>query len=273
VDDDRRRCYRGFLCKDAETVVDVEGRRVSVGALTGDEGRAYCPTCVRYLRYALNALPLDIAELSTLLAPTMQISYKDPLLLGAGAPRVKLHAPLPLDGNAEALQALIDHEVTSWAESTAREAGVAWDTWLADHSRQGARVQAGCQLLAYRLEHFLGLPPVPHRVRSTGLDPLDGWDPDVIAERVYERAGDVWIDRDGTEGATVLFDLHDQVEGFVGRTPARRIALPCPKCQRPTLVREYRSQKVVCRFCFRTWTDDEYETFVDVTATLFEVPR
>lgn len=271
MDDPRRRCANDQDCIDAENlIVDNLGTRQFVGHLTGDEGRAFCATCVRYLRYAMIGFPLDCAELTTLMVPSMAVTYRSPDL--PTQPRVKLHAPLPFNAAPEAVRALIAHELTSWAESTAVEAGVSWDTYLADHSRIGARVQAACQLLDYRLDYFLGLPPVLHEVRSTGEDPRDGWD-EAAQARMIRRHGKWWIRRDGTEGALALFALHRQVEQLAGRTLGGECKMACPACRRPALKREHRAGKVICRYCWRQMTDAHYEQLLDVTSDLFEVNR
>ncbi len=261
-------CVRAGQCEDAVRQVSAEGRSIYVGAAAT---QPLCATCIRYLRYALAALPLDIAELSDRLVPSMAVRYRAPDM--PTQPRVKLHAPLPLDGSAMALQSLIDHEVTSWAESVADAAGVPWDTGLAGRSRQLHRVHNGCQLLAYRTDWLLALPAVRHRVRSAGEHPLDGWPEDLRARMDFDDHGEVWIDRDGTEGALTLFDLHAQVEGFVGRATGDRAPMPCPKCERRALVREHRSGRVTCRYCWREMSDAHYEELVRIASALFGVDR
>lgn len=257
-------CVRGRACADRRSTVDPDFGRVTVGA---PSRQPLCDTCIRHLGYTLVALPLDVAELGALLVPSMAVRYRPPDM--PAPTRVKLHAPLPLDGSAMALQDLIDHEVTSWAESTADAAGVPWDSRLEDRTRQLHRVRNGCQLLAYRIDWFLALPPTAHRVRSAGEEPTDGWPDEQRARMDMDPHGEWWIDRDGTEGALALFDLHRQVEGFVGRTPADRCPVPCPACERRALVREHRSRRVVCRYCWRPMTDDAYEQLVNVLDRTF----
>ncbi|MEV1295220.1 hypothetical protein [Pseudonocardia sp. NPDC049635] len=258
------RCVRERDCVDAvKAAATPGGPPVYVGAPT--TGGAFCDTCVRYLRYAIAGLPYDVAELSTLLAPSLAVRYRSPDLPGP-PPRVKLHSPMPLDGTALDLQALIDHEVTSWAESVADFAGVDWDSDVAARSSQRRRVHDGAQLLAYRYEWLLGMPPVWHRVRSAGERPTDGWPVESIDRMEPDDHGDLWIERDGVEGALVMFALRRTVEGFAGRTPSDRCKLPCPKCQRPALVREHRNRRIVCRFCWHPMGDNEYERMLDELA-------
>lgn len=270
------RCIRGRSCEAAEPAVDDDGARYQLPAET-DPDRALCPTCIRYLRYALAALPLDVAELTTLLVPSMQISYRDPDM--PAPTRSKKHPPLPMDGNAEALRALIDHEVTCWAEAVADEAGVDWSSHWANRSRIGSRVQVACQLLGHRLDWLLGMPPVRYPARSTGEHPTDGHDPDLVTVDDL----DYWTVRDGTDAALLLLDLHRQTERFVGRAAADRCPVPCPRCQRQSLFREHprvvvsgtvrlgSAGQVVCRVCWAQLTDDEYGQLTDITCQLFGV--
>ena len=114
--DGRPRCARAARCEDAQPITTDDGTSYTGGALVHD-GSHLCPVCTRYLGYALTGLPLDVAELSLHMAPTLQITYRDPDV--PAAPRVKKHAPLPINGRAEALQALIDHETGVWAQAVA----------------------------------------------------------------------------------------------------------------------------------------------------------
>lgn len=254
------RCVRERDCVDAAKAPATPGEPPRyVGAPAAGP---FCGTCVRYLRYAIAGLPYDMAELGQLLAPSLAVRYRPPDLPGP-PPRVRLHSPMPLNGAALDLQALIDHEVTSWAESVADAAGVAWDSDLEARQRPAYRVRNGCQLLAYRHEWLIALPPVTHRVRSAGERPTDGWPVESIDRMTTDDHGELWIDRDGVEGALVMFNLRRTVEGFVGRTPADRCKLPCPKCHRPALVREHRNRRIVCRYCWHPIPDDEYDRMLD----------
>lgn len=267
--DDRRRCARGSRCEDALDVVTESGAKSWEGQVTGNEDHAFCPTDVRYLRYALAGLPLDCAELTLMLAPTLAITYRPPD--EPDQPRVKLHAPLPLRAAPEAVRALIDHEITSAAEATAAEAEMSRATYLAEVGmRIGARVQLACKLIDGHLDHFLGLPLQWDQVRSAGEDPRDGWDDDAKARMRQDPQGHWWIQRDGTDRALAIFDLHRQVEHLAGRTRTDQ-AIPCPHCERPALRREHRENRAVCRSCWTPMSDDDYDLYVKTLAAGFEV--
>lgn len=271
-------CVRGPLaCEDRRTHVDeATGEKWQTGAPTDDP---FCEVCLRHLRYTLGLLPGDVAELTTLLVPSMQVSYRDPDM--PAPTRSKKHPPLPLDGNAEALRALIDHEITTWAELVAAEAGVPWDSELARRQRQGRRVQDGCQLLVYRLPWLLGMPEQEYEARSTGEHPTDGHDPDEVT--VFGRH--YYLRRDGVSAALLILDLHRQVERFTGRAPSDRLPVPCPACSRQALHRVHKravvaggvrlgeASTVVCRCCWREMSDDDYDLLTDVTALAFGLPR
>lgn len=253
--DGRPRCARAARCEDAQPITTDDGTSCTAGALVHD-GSHLCPVCTRYLGYALTGLPLDVAELSLHMAPTLQITYRDPDV--PAAPRVKKHAPLPINGRAEALQALIDHETGVWAQAVADAAGVPWSQRWARHSRRGNRVQKACQLLQYRVQELLALPVQWHETRSAGEHPLDGWDADWLAAMDYWD-GRWWVPRTGLDAALALFELHAATERLTGRADADRCRIPCPKCERRALVRERTRGRVVCRCCWRQMSDDDYE--------------
>lgn len=271
-------CVRGTACEDPIAAVDPDtGEKCTTGAHTRNQA-PFCDTCLRFIRYTLGYLPGDVAELTTLLVPSMQVvAYRDPDM--PTQPRTKKHPPLPLDGNAEALRALIDHEITTWAELVAAETGVAWDSHEAAHQRLGMRVQRGCQLLAHRLEWLLGIPAQEYECRSTGEHPTDGHDLDQVT---YDGRR-YWLRRDGIDAALLFLDLHRQVERFTGRAPSDRCPVPCPHCRRQALhrvhartvvaggLRHGTAGQVVCRSCWREMSDDDYERLSDVISTAFGV--
>lgn len=275
--DDAERCARGPACPVREHVPTTDGPGHTIGAEAAP-GYVFCEACLRAIRYALRAIPIDIAELTMLFAPENAIRYRDPDMPtqhGGG----KKHPPLPINGNAEALRALIDHEITCWAESTAEAAGIEWSSTWAGQSRIGARVQAGAQLLERNLPWLLSLHDVEHPARSTGLNPTDGHDEDAVTY----SGRDYWIRRNGADAALLFLRLRDQVERFVGRTPADRCPVPCPRCRTQNLFRVHErvafsgttrpgtAGHVVCRTCWKAYTDDEYDALSDVTALLFGV--
>lgn len=146
-------------------------------------------------------------------------------------------------------------------------------------TRIGYRTQFAAQLLDDHLLYLLNLPLARRRIYSTGLDRADGHNQDEAT--VYRH--DVWADRDGTDAALTLLRIHEQVRAFAGRVPSTRLAMPCPCCHTRNLHREHHKSltdprtgeeshgRVVCRTCWRQWTDGQYSELVAATARAFGV--
>lgn len=258
------RCVRGDQCEDRTTILDPDGLvpRIVVGAQLVNLDAQLCPTCTRYLRYALQGFPLDVVELEQRYQPSMQVRLR-PADMPA-QPRVKLHSPAPLNLHAYALVELVAGELNEWSISTAAAAGVPWSRELAARSSVEHRVRNACLLLINQLDWFLGLPDVEHPVRSSGADQLDGWSAESVARMTW-REDCWWIARNGTEGALLVFELRRQLEQFLGKSPADRVFIRCPnpECGRRGMVREHRACRVVCRLCWHSITDDQYEKHRD----------
>lgn len=271
------RCARGPRCPDTETAIDTTGAPIVVPAAVTDS--PLCPTCTRHLHWALQALPVDIADLTVAMnTPHLEIRYREPDM--PTQPRVKKGSPAAFDIHIEALRALIDHETGTWADHLADHLHLTWSQHVARAQRVGARVQYACRFLDTHLPELLRLPAHTYRCQSTGERPEDGHDPDTVTV----KAGHVWIERSGLDAALLLLRLHEQVEHVVGRAPSDRLPIPCPACHRTTLFREHgvpnvvtatlrpgREGRVVCRSCWHQMSDDAYARLQDVTSLVFGV--
>jgi len=271
-------CARGADCQDRQPGVDPDTGTVTHVGAPVEQDSGLCATCIRYVRYALAALPLDVAELTTLLRPSMAVRHRDPQL--PDQPRVKLDAPVPIDLRMEARRALIDHETLLWAEAVVVASGETWDDEWARSTRIGHRVQHTASLLADNVLLLLSLPTERRPVYSTGIERHDGHNVD----EVTTDGRDVYADRDGLDGALTCLSLHRQVEAVAGRISSTRLRLPCPICRRMDLHREHHRSRtdprtgevsqgrVVCRTCWRPMTDWAYEEYRATTARAFGVP-
>lgn len=239
-----------------------------------------CATCLRFVRYAIGSLHVDLADLTTLMEPSMEVRHRDPDL--PDQPRVKLSAPLPWGGrgeHAEGIRAAIVNEVTEWAEAVTDATGGTWDPEWVESVRDGYRVQHLAGILAEHTLFLVTLPPARRRLYSTGVDPAAGRDD------VETYQGAAWAMRDGAEAALTFLRLHEQVRAVAGRIPSDRIPLPCPRCWHKTLHREHhkamtdsfgqRSEgRVVCRntHCWGVWADHEYAEMRTAAARAFGIP-
>lgn len=256
------RCAAGQRCVDAALARDPNGRVLGkVGAALVPPSTTLCPGCVRNVGYALGALPGDVTELFTLLAPSMAVRYRHPDI--PATPRVK-KAPLPIALAPLTLIELIDHELGVWAASVAEATGgrSEYVRHLAAPLEQ--RVLDAAWFLRTNLTRLLQVGEVEHPARSLKVRRGDGherlrlgwgWVGDQRARH------DWWTTRTGVTGALLLWDLHLQAERIAGRTPADGVPVPCPKCMRRTLVREHHSRRVLCRSerCTHFMSDDQYE--------------
>lgn len=209
-----------------------------------------CHICASHIGHAIGHLPLDVAELTVLMAAT-----------GAAAGdkvRSTPTPPIPIRVGVEALRAEIDHEVQCWVEPVAERLGIVWDTGGAHRSRLGHRVQHGARLLSRAVPTLLGLPVQEHPAWSDG-------------EPVFDSDGcQDTVCRDGIAGALYLVELHRRVFVSAGRSRlVHRLGAPCCWCGQRTLTREngasvVRCESVVCRG--RAVPERHYDWLVAVVA-------
>lgn len=251
-----QRCRAGRRCVDAETV-EVDGETERVGRVI--EQGPLCEGCIQDAVTALRELPNDLTELSLRIIPSSSQRLRDPDM--PDQPRSKKAAPLPFDEYVYTLMELIDYETSLWAESVADHDDLEWDSYLAEHSRQGDRVTRACALLGHRLTTLIHLPVQQHRAHSLTHDPSHGHNPDTTTR----YRGDYWANREGTEGALRFIDLHQRAVRHIGKTPRNNVLVPCPKCGEKRLTREHHNDRVICRndLCQHAMSDDDYDTFLD----------
>lgn len=187
-----------------------------------------CEMCAAHVGQAISHLPLDVAELTVLMAATGSA--------GDGAKvRSTRTPPVPIRVGIEALRAEIDHELQCWAEPVAEALGIDWDTTAQQQSRLGHRVQKAARLLAAAVPALLALPAQEHMAWADG-EPV--WDDDGWHDTVH---------RDGITGALHLVELHRRVYSVAGRTRlVHRLTGPCPWCSQRTLTRENGADVVRC---------------------------
>lgn len=246
------RCRRGHRCAERAPVRDENGDPTGgwVGAdLPTEDG--LCPICISAVDSALIHLRGDIVELTGMIG-------REPDGSTLEATRISVSAPgpsLPIREGIEALRALIDHEVNSWATSVAREQGVtSWSTLAARRATIERRVDDAAKLLRHRLSGFLALGPTEHRARSLTARRSDGHDPDTCTR----YGDDYWTTRTGLDGALLLLQLHERAWTLAGRsTRAERMHLPCKTCSWLELRHETGGSEVWCGHCgARTkWAD------------------
>lgn len=222
------RCRRGSRCANHET--DAATPTIKRGApINAAEG--LCHTCTRQLHRAIVDMPRDYLDLESALT-----GIRDGLRqVVGGTPEL----PVPISLTIEAAQAELLHEAQCWAESTAEVIGVWWDTQRAQHSRPGIVLERAKRLLTGGLSAFLALRNVVHTAWACGE-----W---------------VTLDRDGLDGAIVLFDLHHRARTLTGLTRlVNRLPTPCPRCERVALERADGSETITCAACGRPYTWNEY---------------
>lgn len=252
-----QRCRAARRCADAETVQLEDGETERLGALI--EQGPLCVDCVQAAVVALRELPRDLAELSLRIIPGGSQQFRDPDM--PDQPRSKKAAPLPFDEYVFTLMELIDYETGLWAESVADADGLEWDSYLAEHSRQGDRVTRACALLGHRLTTLIHLPVQQHRAHSLTHDPSHGHDPDTTTR----YRGDYWANEAGWEAVVRMVDLHRRATRHIGRVPRNHLPVPCPKCGEKRLAREHHNDRVICRndTCDLKLSDDDYDDFLE----------
>lgn len=223
------RCYRGPRCVKYEK--DATNPTLRRGAPI-NPAQGLCDTCERHLHRALIEMPRDYIDLETALA-----GRNDGLRqLVGGTPE----PPIPISLAIATAQTDILHEAHCWAESVADIRGIWWDTQAARDARPGPVIARASRLLANSLSVLLALRGVLHTQWTYGE----------------------WhvVERDGTDGALVLLDLHHRARALAGHTRLiSRLPTPCPNCQRAALHHEDGSDTVTCGACARRCSLDDYD--------------
>ncbi|MCP3801840.1 hypothetical protein NLX83_21475 [Allokutzneria sp. A3M-2-11 16] len=236
------RCHRGHRCTDAERVelallaphlVRADGPRwVRLGARIATLN-GLCSVCTEHVRRAISALPLDYAELSTVLGVSG----------GGGAERVagSRELPVPVRLEVEATQRKIAFEADRWAEIVA---DVRCLSWAVDGLRPAVMIERAAALLTERLDVLLTVPPWP------------------VTEWNAEGAEWSVVECDGLTGALTLMALHTAVTALAGRAEQdTRLPMPCPRCERLALRRPNGTDHADCRACHHRLTADDLDAF------------
>lgn len=244
-------CRRNDHCAQRESVRDeVTGDHLGfVGAqiYTAD---GLCEIDYDKVLDALVRLPLDVAELTTLLAKPVSHALSEKLA------SVKPGPTLPVREHLHSLRDLIAHETWHWARSLSWELDQPLSSLDAHRSRMGHRVKVSCLVLAKYLPALLELGPTEHPARSLGIRRTDGHDPDFVT-----RDGDDYkVTRDGLQGAILLLELHEMAWRAAARhTTAVHISFPCRRCGYLALYHELGEPLAQCRHCFHEVTLDHID--------------
>lgn len=260
--DRSHRCQRDKRCTEAEKLkVTVKGqtgpdgrpgtRDVWVGGpITTPEG--LCRSCTRTVAQAIREIPMDYAELQTLLgvppaSSDVMVSFSRDL-------------PIPIRLAIKTLQEAIDHEVTCWAEPIADKLGVTWDTNLVRYRmRPGHRIKRAALLLEPNVETLLALP----------VQDMAAWESRGVRAPLFDEEGKFgdYVELTGLDGGLRLLRLHDLVRLTAGRTRlVHRLPAPCPHCEQLALVRYDGSDQVDCERCKRSWPEEDYKRLCHILA-------
>lgn len=269
VYDQEFRCRRGERCKAAVMAQDlvtgdflgwvgaelsgrdlplprVRGATVDRDPVAGDLG-GLCPACVLEIDTAVMQLPMDVLELSALLPRA---------LTGSSAERGEITRPapgplLPIQEPIFALQELIAHEVTAWAEIVADAAGEDWDSDLMARTRVPNRVEKACAVLRQHLGRLLALGAQEY---------MAGDLPDM--EVATRRGRAAWIFRDGIEAGLLLLALH-RAAWAAGAHDNRpdHLAMPCRNraCHQLAMRHWPGEEEVVCAACGHRFPWADYD--------------
>lgn len=249
------RCRRAFRCVDRERTQDPVA-----GYFTGWVGAPHsswdglCRTCDAHCRAAVSYLVADVVELAGLLVPSLAVRRRVVDITDGS----RVHPDLPLNIHPHAVAELIDYETTVWAENTAAEVEMTWDSAAAGQLTRAVRVQAHCQLLHHRWRWFIAAGPLTYRAHSVTERAADGHDEDTTT---YDGR-DHWATLDGISAALRLHDLHEQTVQLAGRAEPPPEPVPCPSCGHRKLIRRHRDHRVDCLHCHNLrMTDDQYDRY------------
>lgn len=206
-------------------------------------GRApLCDDCLDTARRDTSALLYDYIDLEQLQAPALSQALNM-------QPAGKAAPPMPLNGQAEALQAEIVHTLTTW-EEVVRD--VCRLSPMPEVRRGGPNVQRALTILTPRIDVLANLPATT--VHPTGPEdhPADmhGWEAVHHLQHLHHRArGMAGLTHRRTQVPGACSTIRDNgrpCNGPLYRDEPRYNGDPCP---------------VYCRTpgCNTQWTHDEYE--------------
>jgi hypothetical protein len=248
-DDPSSLCYRGSACTDTRsqqvTNPDQSTTRVRIPARATDPG-LLCRMDTTMTAAAVQQLPMDYVELSTLLSKTGSIEAPT-----SGTREL----PIPIRLGVAVLAEQIVAEVERWAEVVAADDGA----WYTPAGTRLERVSSAADLVAGRFEPLLRCPPSWHARLDMSEHTQSGKD---VVRYSLEA---------GIDGALLLLSLHERTTLLAGRTH-RSLSLhaPCPKCHRLALEQQEGSDRVDCRRCGEPMPLDAYEKHAGALAAAYE---
>lgn len=250
-DDPSSLCYRGSSCTDTRTRMvtnpDQTTTRVRIPARATDPG-LLCRMDTTMTAVAVQQLPMDYAELSTLLSKTGSVEAPT-----SGTREL----PVPIRMGVAVLAEQILDEVERWAEVVAESCGF----WYEPARTRLERVQYASGWTAGLLDRLLRLPAEWHVRLDTTEHTRSGKD----AIRYTLEAG--------IDGALELLSLHERTAVLAGRTRrAVRLVAWCPECHRTALEHDDGTPYVDCRRCGHRMSLDHYEQHAGLLAHGYEVP-
>lgn len=225
TDVDTRLCQSGPHCRDYRRTF---GQPAPAGRTP------LCDACLDTAGRDIARLLYDWYDLAQLQAPTLSQALNM-------QPSGKAAPPMPLNGQAEALQAEIAHVLTTWEEIIRDVCQLS----PAPHVRRaGPNVQRALEVLTPRLDALANHPAVT--VHPTGPE-------------------DQPTDLEGWEAVHHLQALHHRARAMLGRTHrTRTVPGTCPTCHAALHRDDPRHQDDPCPVycsnqCGHQWTYDEYE--------------
>lgn len=249
-DDPSSLCYRSSACTDYRTRTvtnpDQTATRVRIPARATQQG-LLCRADTTITAAAVQQLPMDYLELSTLLAKTSSVEAPT-----SGTREL----PVPIRLGVAVLAEQIVDEIERWAEVVAAAAG----GWYTPAGTLLQRVASAADVVAGRFEPLLQLPVSWHARLDASEHTRSG--KDTVR---YTRES-------GVDGALRLLDLHDRTTLLAGRTRrAVRLHAWCPACHRMALEHDDGTPYVDCRRCMHRMSLDEYDEHAGALAHGYEV--
>lgn len=249
TDDPSTRCYRGPQCGDArKRAVELDDgttRRYLIPEQATEPG-LLCRLDTTLVRSAVQQLPMDYLELSTLLGKTLTIEAPT-------SGTRELPVPIRL-GIAVLADAILD-ELERWAERLADSVGM----WYVAAGTRGDRIRFAGGWLAGLPERLLRLPATWHM----RLDPTE--------QHLSGKDSTRWEHESGLDGALRLLDLHERTTMLAGRgRRPEHLNAPCPACGRLALEHDEGASHVDCRRCGERMSLDRYERHAGVLTRFYE---